>query len=134
MTLNLPPTVQAFHEASAKLTTAKDKKEYNKISLVALKQKRQIIPSEMVDVLQQIDDEVLRGKVAGLISFDMGEKCKEGLYRTLYPVLQCYPKDLHPDDEPKQKDVYDCLIAIGYSHKQSQKMSTISDDVEGDGE
>lgn len=129
-----PPTVQSFFDATAKLTMAKDKKEYNKISLVALKHKRLIKPSEMVEALQQIEDPVLRGKVAGLVSFDAGDgrAVFSGWYDTLLETMKEYPKDLHPDDEPKQQDVYDCLLQIGYSPKQAEKISTVQDDEEDD--
>lgn len=131
---SLPPTVQAFHDASSKLANVKEHKEYRKLSIQALNMKRKIIPSEMAEAINQIEDEVLRGKVAGIVSFDMGEKCMEGVYATLYSIMKLYPKDLYPEDEPNPKDVYLCLIELGYTVKQASKMSTIQDDDEEDDE
>lgn len=123
MTFNLKPSIQTFHDIHKKLDTAKDKKEERKLKVIALKAWKAVIPEEMADAINQIEDKLLRSKVAGLVSFELGDDV-EGIYASLQPIMKLYPRGCIID--PEEDEVCNVLMDIGFSNKDAVKMSRVN--------
>jgi hypothetical protein len=118
----LPKTVQAFKDANNHLQQEPDKKKKRKLKELATTAKRNITPHDMADAINQIPDNLLKAKVAGLVSFELGEKCQAGMFEALDPIMRKFPRKSVIEPEPKE--VYDALVELGFSHKESKDMST----------
>lgn len=119
---SLPPTIQAFKDATHNLETEPDKKKKRKLTDISLNAKQNIIPEEMATALNQIKDTLLRSKVASLILFVLGENNQKGFYQHLTGICKKYPHG--GIIEPEPKEVYDVLIELGFSVSSAKKMST----------
>jgi len=121
--MDLPMTLQNFKDMNTLLTNETVKKNRRKLIDMVATAKRAIPPKDIVYAINQIQDTLLRAKVAGLVAFDMGdEKHQPGIYDALDMIIREYPKNC--DNEPAQEDVCRALIDLGYSIKQATAMST----------
>lgn len=118
----LPTTVQRFKTANNNLQQEPDKKKKRKLKEIATTAKRSITPHDMADAINQIQDNLLKAKVAGLVSFELGEKGLPHMFETLDPIMRKFPRG--GIIEPEPKEVYDALVELGFSHKESKDMST----------
>lgn len=123
MTFNFKPSIQRFYDSHKALDKAKDKKELRKLKAKALPHWQGILPEEMADAINQIEDKLLRAKVAGIVSFELGEDVT-GIYFALQPIMKMYPRVTKI--EPSEEEVYNVLMDLGFDKATAKKMSQVN--------
>jgi hypothetical protein len=123
MTFILKPSVQRLYDTQKPLDTVKDRKQERKLKAIALEAWKGVIPDEMADAINQIEDKLLRSKVAGLVSFCLGDDVP-GIYFALKPIMKLYPRGCVIEPEPEE--VYNTLMDLGFSMAEAGRMSTVN--------